>query len=255
MKLIKPYTTDLDTLVSNGDILRLDGNRAWFNTIFPASTPIQQLSTYDPSRIITQVDDSIFDGFVIMQKPNDTVYLDPTKRDYIKTIEIGSFTDSVKRYTNLNKAIDYTREAQTFAKLPAIDFDMVNKLNVKKDLQYEILNIQEQPKQVDPFTNPVNHPHINAPVAPKEAFKYNDKTTLMEVIRWAKERGIVYIYAILEYRPFIMSNEFVTNCVYYTIRGQYGKPITQVQQDLKTNIITNDGNDFQDSSGNDIVYI
>lgn len=227
MKIIQPYdltVNSIEALLNDGKILLAKNNKQWRATIFPKSTELNIINNYDKDNIITQIDDILFDGFTIVKKINSTILLDNTKRDYIKCIEIGDFNDSVKRYIQLDKPIDYVIDAQSFINLPTTDNSLIEQLNVNVDLIHNP-NINTNDllikKQSSIFETEINHPHINIEKPKPGIFKNNNKAIIEQIFRWAKDKGIKYIYSINEHRPYVISMSYVSSYIYYTITGSY----------------------------------
>lgn len=227
MNLIQPYdlkVESIDSLLYDKQIYLSNSNKSWRATIFPKSTPINNNLQYDKDHIVTQIDDELFVDFVILKKLNETVYLENnTKRDFIKSKEIGDFTDSVKRYTQLDKPIDYNENAQQFLNIPQLDYTQTENLNIDNSLIYKSdVNTIIKPKpQKNFYSENIKHPHINTQSQNVGDSKYNNKAIIKQVLLWAKEKGIKYIYCINEYRPMVINNQYVSSYVYYTIKGSY----------------------------------
>lgn len=224
MKIIQPYDLSiisLDALEYDKKILKIDANnKMWHSTILPKSTIINKFG-YSSDRIITQIDDSIFTdmGFILLDKREKTI-IENNGRKLIKTIEIGDYIDSVKRYTNMNVPLDINSNAREFLNLIKPN-QLRNQLDVKKPINFTLDSTIERfkPKEKSGiFDSNINHPHINRPKLNKD-IKHNDKSIIIQILRWAKEKNIKYIYSINEYRPYIMSKNYVTPYVFYTIKG------------------------------------
>lgn len=264
MKIIYPYDLSevtIESLVYDKKIIHAKDNKSWQATIFHNSKKLNLISTYDKDHIITQVDDELFKDFILLERTEQTVFTDNnTKRDYIKCIEIGDYNDSVKRYTQLDKPIDYNNDAQTFLNIPQYDYSQTNNYNVGTDLIYKTdINVddilpQKKPMFFDQQT--VDHPHINTydQNNTSSISKYNNKAFIEQVLKWAKEKGILYIYCINEYRPHIMNTSYTTPYVYYTIKGAYGVAQGSVIQGESQNIIDEFDNDIIDEFDDDIIW-
>lgn len=265
MKIIQPFSIiNTEDLLASKKILLAKNNKAFYANIFPISTQIQQISTYDKYRIVTQIEDTFFLDFIILPKHDCIVNTQQGTRKMIKSIEIGDFNDSVKRYVNIDKPIDYNKDndAQAFNNIVNYDFDQLQNLNVQQNLVY---NMQTNFDEFEPYKKPdlyadqINHPHINSKKLVQQPFKYNDKTTLEQIFKWAKEKNILYIYCIIENRPYCISNDYVTPYVYYTIKGAYG-PTAQDILNMKLvsggnpNIIDEIDTDVIDEFDNDIIW-
>jgi hypothetical protein len=211
--IIYPYdlnniTTDA-LLVDNNIISVNDTNFAWYNTILPKSFyQDKEFLNYSKDRIVTLIDDSIFTDFniTLLNEYNQTIIVN-NKRKYIKSKEIGDYTNSIKRYTQLNKSISYNEDAQKFLNLPKNEITQKAQLNVMGDFNYG-----QQLKTSE-------HPHITHQKKIPQEYKYNNKTYIVETLKWAVENDIKYIYSINEYRPYILNTSYVTPYIYYTITG------------------------------------
>ncbi len=228
MKVIQPYNLQevtMQSLIDQKLILTVDGNKVWQASIFPKSKELSALASIDKDRIITQIDDELFGSFTVLDKVNQNVYVRRgSGRKYIKSIEIGDFNDSVKRYTQLDKPIDYSADANKFLNLPSYDFDLTDQLNTSVTLIHrpgtniEDFVISRKPQL---FDTPIDHPHISNPAPSPRPFKHNNKAIIEHVFQWALEKGVKYVYCINEYRPYSMTQEWTTPYVYYTIKGSY----------------------------------
>lgn len=216
MTIIQPFSVkDIPALLADKKILLAKNHKMYKSVIFPESTEIQTINKYDKENIITKIDDSFFSDFVILRKTEQVVfYENNTKRDYIKCIEIGDFNDSIKRYTNLDKPIDFNTDSQKFLNLPNVEFDPV--VNQTKNIIFPGTSIEAPTSNPGLFSNSLT---VKNPVIAK----FNDKTTLLEIFKWAKSKGILFIYSIIENRPYVINNQYTTPYVYYTIKGQYSQ--------------------------------
>lgn len=228
MRILQPFDLSqvtIDSLLAQGKILPIQNNRVWQCSIFPISKDISKLNYFDKDHQITQVDDILFAGFTILDKREQIVLLNNnTARDYIKTIEIGDHIDSVKRYNQLDKPVDYSEDALTFLNIPTYDETLLDQLDVTPQLIHKpAIDIQdfvpEEKRFI--FETPINHPHITHPIPKQVPFKSNDKKIIQEIFTWGKQKGIKYIYCINEYRPYVINDNYTTPYVYYTIRGAY----------------------------------
>ncbi len=227
MKIINPFdlsTVTIEQLLAQKKILPSAGNKVWHASIFPDTNPIEALSKYDKDNIITKVPAEIFSEFTILMKPEEVVSVGPGKK-WIKSIEYGTYDDSAKRFTMLEKPIDYNKNysAISFLNLPKIDGIKAN------DVQIDPSNLFHNPgadlmpsskKKID-FLNATDlfhHPHIQ-PQPNKGVNKLNNKAYIVAVLEWAKAKGIKYIYCINEWRPNIINDNYATNLVYYTVKG------------------------------------
>lgn len=228
MKIIQPYdfsVITLQELIDNKTIIPSEGNRIWSASIFPTSKNLNLLSTIDKDHIVTQIDDTLFADFTVLDKVNQIVLVNNnTGKKYIKCIEIGDYNDSVKRYIQLDKPVDFNIDAGKFMNLPNIDHDLIHQLDVSTDLIHKpAINTEEFFNKHKPsmFETVIKHPHINIPNSNKIPFKNNNKVIIQQVFKWALDKGIKYIYCINEYRPYVIDSQWTTNYVYYTIKGSY----------------------------------
>lgn len=226
IEIIKPYgeNPNIDLLLDEGSIIKTDSNNFYiYASIFPKSKIKEGVDfLYKKDRIITTIDDEIFTdkNFKLLDKEESTV-IENNKRSYIKAKSFGNYEDSVKRYTNLNKPIDINKNIQEFLNLPRPQ-NRPDKTDVTlKDLTFETNNIDEFFPKVKPdlFADNINHPHIQQSKLRKKPFKYNNKNIILEVLKWAKEKGITYIYCINEHRPYIQNKSYVTPYIYYSVKG------------------------------------
>lgn len=269
MRIIQPFDlskVSIESLLHDKKILNAKGNKSWLATIFPKSKQLNTIQTFDKDHIITQIDDELFAGFTILDKLNQTIYLENgTKRDFIKCVEIGDFNDSVKRYTYLNAPVDYNINAQTFLNIPKQDFSQNTNLNINNSIVYksevDILMSVNKPNNI--FENNINHPHINQYTQENNITKNNNKSIIEQIFKWAKEKGVKYIYCINEHRPNIINNQYVTPYVYYTIKGVLeeqntlfnGIPGSGIQQtEIYKNIIDEYNNDIVDENNVELIY-
>jgi hypothetical protein len=228
MKIIMPYdlkNVTMQSLIEQKLILPADGNKVWQATIFPKSKELSALPNIDKDRLITQLDDSLFAGFTVLDKANQNVLVRRnTGRRYIKSVEIGDFNDSVKRYVQLDKPIDYNLDAKTFLNIPMYDFSLPEQLDTsvimihRPGANAEDFVVRKKPEM---FETPINHPHVSRPKPSIRPFKNNNKAIIERIFKWAAEKGVKYIYCINEYRPYSMTTDWTTPYVYYTIKGSY----------------------------------
>ena len=228
MRIIQPYDFSeitLDYLIENKKILPTNGNKVWSATIFPKSKQLNLLSFYDKNHIVTQISDDMFKDFVILNKTEETIFVNRGKgKKHIKAIEIGDFNDSIKRTIQLDKPIDYNENASVFLNLPKLDITLINQLELKKDLIFKPeVNINEfaRTTKLDPFQSSINHPFITIPKQNNIILKNNNKRILEEIFKWAKFKGIKYIYCINEWRPYVINTDWTIPYIYYTIKGSY----------------------------------
>lgn len=228
MRVITPYDltqVTMQSLIDKKLILPVDGNKVWSASIFPKSKELNILPGSDKDRIITQIDDSLFAKFNVLDKSQQNVKVKRgTGRRYIKAVEIGDYNDSVKRYAQLDKPIDYSEDAKKFLNLPVYDLTLMSELDTSVELIHRpgvnITDFLPQGKR-QLFETPINHPHINHPVPIPLPFKHNNKAIIEHIFKWASDKGVKYIYCINEYRPYSMTQEWTTPYVYYTIKGSY----------------------------------
>lgn len=228
MRIIQPYDftqVTLQELIDSKKILTADGNKVWAASIFPKSKVLNLLAHTDKDRIVTQIDDVLFGGFIMLDKTIQTVLVNDGKgRRHIKCVEIGDFNDSVKRYIQLDKPADISVDAQKFMNIPTIDHDLISQLDVSTDLIHKPAVDTDDfftKKRPDMFDTPIKHPHIQVPRASNIPFKNNNKAIIEQVFKWAMDKGIKYIYCINEYRPYIIDQTWITPYVYYTVKGAY----------------------------------
>lgn len=211
--IIYPYDLNIVTteslLVDNKIVPVNDDNFSWYNTILPKSFyQDNEFLKYSKDRIVTLVDDSIFTDFnITLLNTYDQIIITDDKRKYIKSYEIGDYINSVKRFTQLNKSIGYNVDAQKFLNLPKNQITQKSQLNVMGDFKY---GVQLETSE---------HPHITHQKKIPQEYKYNNKTYIIEALKWAVNNGVKYIYSINEYRPYIQNTSHVTPYVYYTITG------------------------------------
>lgn len=203
--IINPFDlsqTSIDLLLKYNNIIETtEENRCWKASIFPKSTITGSL-LFDFKRQITKVDDNIFNGLTIVGKQNFKF----NTGKYVKCIEIGDYNDSIKRYIQLNKHVDYVRNNNLFVGPKQ-----------QNDLQFEGHTFLYPPS----FTIPLDEQSIEYDVIIEEPPFYNNKQIIYSVVKWAIQKGIKYIYCINENRPYVINEQYLTNCVYYTVKGSY----------------------------------
>lgn len=226
MRILQPYNLNvitIDQLLEQNKILPIQGNKIWSCSIFPLSKTVSSLEFFDKDHQITLIDDELFTGYTVLDKTQQTLLINNgTGRKLIKTTEFGTFEDSIKRYNQLDKPIDYNEDAQTFLNIPQYDVTLINQLNVSATNLIHSPNGLEDflpKKRYSMFETPIDHPHINQPTSKKKPFKNNDKKIILEVLKWGISKGIKYIYCINEYRPYLINQSYASPFVYYTIRG------------------------------------
>jgi len=228
MRTIQPYdftVVSMQELIDNKKIIPAIDNKIWSASIFPKSKVLNLLPNLDKDHLVTQLDDVLFSDFIILDKTEQIVLVNNgTGKRLIKCVEIGDFNDSVKRYIQLDKPVDFNVDENKFMNLPNIDHDLINELDVHTDLIHKPSISTDEffvKKRPDMFETPIKHPHINIPNSNKIPFKNNNKAVIQQIFKWAKEKGIKYIYCINEYRPFVINSQWTTTYVYYTIKGSY----------------------------------
>lgn len=213
-----------DSLIKAGTIIPSIGQKVWQASIFPNTTEVESTNSqrYEKDRIITKIDPSFFDGFHILTKTDS---LKPTKNGkiWIKTEEFGDYQNSVKRYTQLDRPIDWVKEtASSFINLSKPDNIEINDVILKPEefvLQPSIIDsVPRKKKDFFQSEEHFNHPFIT-PRPITGTFKINSLEYISQIFKWAKNQGIKSIYCINELRPFIISDNWTTNLVYYTIIG------------------------------------
>lgn len=228
MTTIQPFDFSLITkqsLIDSGKIIPANGQKVWKASIFPSSSVVESgsNSVYEKDRIITKIDDNFFSDFYILSKRE---VLKPVQNGKIWIVaeEFGSYTNSVKRYTQLDRPLDYTaNKIDTFINLPKADTIQQNNV-ILTDQEFVLQPSSIIPKlsrrKIDLFQTEAvfNHPSI-IPASSVGTFKVNSLETLAQIFKWAKAAGIVSIYCINEWRPYIISDNWTTNLVYYTIIG------------------------------------
>lgn len=232
MRIIQPFDLNEFTpeyLLKVGKILGAEDNMPWHATIFPNSfkdTLSQFLKIpYDKDNVITFIDDQFYTDYnlTILTKKEQLIFVNNnTGKKVIKCKEYGDYDNSVKRYTVLNKPIDYNKDNE------AINFLNISKplstsLNViKPNLQFNPGNIfvpvENKSPEAKLFGKTVNHPHISAPKS-KGLVKHNNKPIINSIFEWIVSQGIKYVYSINEWRPNVIDDNYVTNLVYYTVTG------------------------------------
>lgn len=225
MRILQPYDLNqvtIESLLEQNKILPINGNKVWSCSIFPLSKDVSTLTFFDKDHQITLIDDDLFTGYTVLDKIKQTVLINNnTGRKMITTTEFGTFEDSVKRYNQLDRPIDYNEDAEKFMNLPIVDVSLANQLNVATDLIHRPDGLEAfYPKpKLGPFDTIINHPHITQPTSKRIPFKNNDKKIILEVLKWGLSKGIKYIYCINEYRPYLINQSYAAPFVYYTIRG------------------------------------
>lgn len=227
MTIINPFdlsTITIEKLLEQKKILPSEGNKVWRASIFPDINPIEALNQYDKDHIITKVPAEIFDGFTMLLKPEDVVNVTNGKK-WIKSKEYGNYDDSVKRFTLLDKPIDYNKDynASAFLNLPKIDGIKANNVVIEDSQLFhkpglDVLPLKKEKIDFLNTTDLFSHPHVQ-PLANTGNFRMNNKSYIMAVLEWARAKGIKYIYCINEWRPNVISDNYTTNLVYYTVKG------------------------------------
>lgn len=204
-----------ELLLKQREIVLASKNKAYHNTIFPSGVNIRNPYEFNRNRIVTIIDNDLFDDFTILDKKEKVIYTDNgTKRKFIKCKEYGDINNSYKRYNNVNSPIDYNTDAKTFINLDNIRKELFKKEEIR-NLNFannELVNISEKANNLPQLRDSKN-----------KFNRFNDRTTIEHVLKWAKEQGIIYIYAILEHRPYIFNKKYTSNFAYYTVLGSNGE--------------------------------
>lgn len=201
----------IDELLNNKKIVLSKYNLPYYNSIFPKSTPLNTLDQFSRNSIITQLDDEIFDDFIIIQKPKQIIYTENnTKRLLIKCKEFGDYSNSYKRHNNVNAPFGYSTDAEEFLNLKVLPKQI--QTQTKKFIIPKPDSEQEYYKD-----EPNNLPQVLK--TNNTITRFNDLTTIKYVLKWAKEQGIKYIYCIVENRPCIINKTYSTPYAYYTVIG------------------------------------
>ena len=224
--IIQPFDLSQVTIQSLLDqklILPAVDLKTWQASIFPLSEQSNiKVPTYNKDQKLTFIDDSFWSdyGLTILSHYNQlTPYKNGDK--YIKSIEIGDYSNSVKRYTVLDQAIDYVKsDASAFLNvsrpLPkSLDVGNPN-MFFKGDTSIEPiarLSVEERL-----FGTNISNPHVQIPRTGGN-FKHNNKAIILAIFAWIQSQDIKYVYCINEYRPYVISKDYVLNSVYYTVKG------------------------------------
>jgi hypothetical protein len=210
MKIIQPYDLSqirLEDLIREKKVLPAQDNRVWHASIFPESKDVEVLSKFDSKNVLTKIDDSLFSDFITLDKVEQLVSYRHGHK-YIKCTEFGDYHDSIKRYTQLDKPVDYKQNVREFVSFPGLESELnvipVNLIHTSEPLEARSIDFK--------------HPHISQRPNTRPS-KMNNRTVIEEVLKWAKEKGIKYIYCINEWRPHVISKQFASSFVYYTIKG------------------------------------
>lgn len=215
----------IDFLLKNGKILSSDGNKSWNSTIFPESMRenISNLK-YDKDNIITFIDDSYYtnNNIIILPKYESTILTENGKK-IIKSTKFGDYDNSVKRYNTLNIPLSYNKDNNAFnflnMKKPISNLlDVSDKELIFKPSDDLILTTKKNQREEQLFGTNFSHPHINNPKI-IGTFKNNNKLIITGIFEWIVNNNIKYVYSINEHRPHIISDNYVTNLVYYTVTG------------------------------------
>lgn len=238
---LQSYNNNIDLMLYDKKIVHADNrlNKPWKASIFPSSTNI----TTNPNNltyITTVINEDIFKdvnsihgfNFILLPKLNGNIIIND-KRKFIKSIEIGDINDSIKRYVNIDKQVTTETDIKKIDKIHNTNNSEVpNNLaydNFAHDINYNeflpesikndniILDksnyIKNQPYNISNKFNTLNT--IN-----KDTL-FTNSAYIIEVLKWAKEKGVKYIYCINEYRSNIINTQYVNSYVYYTIMGSY----------------------------------
>jgi len=226
MKTIQPFDLTVNTIESllySKNILLAKDNKSWHASIFADTIDVAVPSGYNSNNIITKIDSTLFSRFTLLNKVDEIIYTENgTKRDYIKSIEIGDYNDSIKRYLSLDIPLDCNQDANQFLKLNTEYRNPYKDINIGVDLIYQPdINIKRKPIN-DIFNQESKNPNLTSINTINEnPSKYNNKLLIETILNWAYDKNIKYIYCINEYRPYVINSNYVTNCVYYTIKGSY----------------------------------
>lgn len=232
MRIIQPFDLSIykiEDLIKDKKIIDATDNKAWHSSIFPNSMKdalnnYTKLS-YSKDNIITFIEDQIYIdyGIIILQKPEQEIYIRRGQgKKIIKCKEIGDYNNSVKRYSVLNLPLDYVKDnkASVFLNIPkqiSSELDII-----QPNLQFNPGNIFEPITSRSPeeklFGKNINHPHVTTPKS-VGVTKHNNKPILDSIFKWIVNQGIKYVYAINEWRPNVINDNYVTNLVYYTVTG------------------------------------
>lgn len=229
-KVINPFDLSvytIDDLLRENKIIPTNNLKAWSASLFPESLK-ESISTlsYDKDHILTFINDDLYKehDITILPKINTTIFINNnTGKKVIKCKEYGDYNNSVKRFTNLETPVSYNKDnnINAFLNLPKPIDPILNNVvldnlifNPGEELNKNIKKSREEKM----FGQQLNHPHINTPKI-IGSFNNNNKAIIKAVFEWANKEDIKYIYSIKENRPNIISDNYVTNVVYYTIIG------------------------------------
>lgn len=229
-KVINPFDLSIysiNDLIRDKLIVPSNGLKAWSASIFPESLK-DNISTllYDKDHIITFINDDLYldHNITILPKLNNTIFINNnTGKKVIKCKEFGTYDDSVKRFTNLEFPVSYNKDNNiaNFLNLPKPTDAILNNIildNLTFNPGVEFNSNNKKSREEKLFGQELKHPHINTPKITGN-FKNNNKAIIKAVFEWANLKGIKYIYSIKENRPNVISDNYVTNLVYYTIIG------------------------------------
>ena len=224
--IIQPFDLSqvtIQSLLDQNLILPADGLKTWHASIFPLSEEANVMTpTYSKNHILTFIDDSFWSdhNLTILSRYNQLVpYKNGNK--YVKSTEIGDYSNSVKRYTVLDQAIDYIKtEASIFLNIPkplpkSLD---VGNPNLFFTGDTVIQPIERVSVEESLFGLNISNPHVQIP-AINGSFKHNNKPIIESIFAWINAQGVKYVYCINEYRPYVISKDYVLNSVYYTVKG------------------------------------
>lgn len=189
----------INSLLYDKQITKVDReNLPWSNFIIPKSNENKNI-TYN-NIFITPISDDFFKDFTIVNGI-ESIIIENNKRKIIKCKEFGDFENSVKRYDLLNiklSASEIKLDKSNFNKednteSTTYDKKLLNDIN-KKSLKNTSLNITRQVQN--------NNPQL-----------------ITQILLWAVEQNINYIYGIKEYRANAISDNYLLPYIYYTIIG------------------------------------
>jgi hypothetical protein len=204
MKIIHPFdlaVESIDSLLYDKQIIEVDAdNRTWIANIFPDTTELNIPAGFNSSSVINTIDSKLFSDYTIVGKYNSIIETDVRK--IVKCEEFGDHNDSIKRWVALNTPIGYDKDYTVFTNK---DIKIIPKTVQREYTSETVFGVNTKQNEKIAYTS-------------NKKF-YNDKTTLMQILKWGKEKGINYIYCIKEYKINAISNKYVLPYIYYTIIG------------------------------------
>ena len=237
------FNKDISTLLENKEILLSKGRNIYKNYIFPKSTPLNEFTGYDSTSIITRIEDSLFTigsasnsfaSFKIANKydyvekiyniinvvdvPNNISY---QRKELVSNIQftckpLNDIDNTILRYRSVDLPLDVTHDKiyKNFINDNLVDLDTnlpISNLNVDNKLVYENNNPTFiESKLISNIASNTNN----------SIDKLNDITFFNQILKFAKSINVEYIYCIIEYRPYIYSEEFCTPYTFYKIIGK-----------------------------------